>query len=99
MYLLNTWIVTDERVIFNKQEGYFRRSVAEFNISKIQDIQVSARGPIATFLNFGDLEAQTAGAQNKFLFKNIPNPLKVKDAIMQAQNNYSSGNSRIGDVV
>lgn len=89
MYLLNEWIVTDKRVVFNEQKGYFKRSVAELNVSKIQDIQVLQNGLFASFLNFGNLEIQTAGTQNKFLFKRIPNPSSVKNAIMKAQNDYS----------
>lgn len=40
---------------------------------------------ISTFLNYGDLQVQTAAEQEKFLFHNIPDPYSVKDLIMNLQ--------------
>lgn len=88
MYLLDTWIVTDHRILDSEQHGFFRRSVAELNLAKIQDISVSVKGFIPTLLDFGDLEIQTAGAENKFHFKQVPHPNQVKDQIMHAHNQY-----------
>ncbi len=88
MYLLDTWIVTDHRIVDSEQQGFFRRTVSELNLSKIQDITVRIRGPIPTFLDFGDLIIQTAGTAERFHFKQIPNPKAVKDAIMEAHNEY-----------
>ncbi|KKS88312.1 MAG: hypothetical protein A3G02_02840 [Candidatus Yanofskybacteria bacterium RIFCSPLOWO2_12_FULL_44_13b] len=90
MYLLDTWIVTDHRIIDSEQHGFFHRMVAELNISRIQDISVIVSSPIATFLDYGNLEIQTAGTEPKFVFKQIPHPNKVKDEIMRAHNEYMS---------
>lgn len=88
MYLLDIWIVTDHRIIDSQQFGFFKRSVAELNLSKIQDITVAISGPLATFFDYGNLEIQTAGAENRFLFEQIPHPKAVKDMIMQAHYDY-----------
>lgn len=88
MYLLDIWIVTDHRIVDSQQFGFFKRSVAELNLSKIQDITVAVTGPIATFFDYGNLEIQTAGAENRFLFEQIPHPKQVKDMIMQAHYDY-----------
>ncbi len=88
MYLLDYWIVTDHRIIDSEQHGFFNRTVAELNLAKIQDISVQIIGLIPTWLNYGNLEVQTAGASEKFFFKEIPRPQKVKDIIMEAHNNY-----------
>ena len=88
MYLLDIWIVTDHRVIDSEQHGFFRRTTAEINLAKIQDISVSITGVIPTFLDFGDLEIQSAGASEKFFFKQIPNPNSVRDSIMEAHNEF-----------
>lgn len=90
MYLLDIWIVTDHRVVDSEQHGFFHRTVAELNLSRIQDISVVVSGPVATFLDFGNLEIQTAGTEPKFVFKQIPHPNKVKDEIMKAHNLYVS---------
>lgn len=88
IYYLNVWIITDHRIIANEQQGFFRRSVAELNIVKVQDVEVKINGFIATFLDFGDLQIQSAGTEEKFLFKKIPNPNRAKDLIIELQRDF-----------
>lgn len=88
MYLLNTWVVTDHRILNNEQHSFFSRTLSEMNLGKIQDVSVRLQGVVPTFLNFGDLEIQTAGAEPRFTFKQISNPQRVKELIMQAHNKF-----------
>lgn len=83
MYLLDTWIVTDQRILNNNQHGFFSRTVSELQLSRIQDISVNVSGFIPTLLNFGNIEIQTAGSVNKFIFQQVPDPNKVKEEIMK----------------
>lgn len=83
MYLLDMWLVTDHRVIDKRQFGFFNHSVAEIKLSRVQDISIHVSGIIPTFLNFGNLEVQSAGEERKFLFEQIPDPTSVKDEIMR----------------
>ncbi|MFQ6084461.1 MAG: PH domain-containing protein [Candidatus Aminicenantia bacterium] len=82
IYILNTVIVTDKRVVENKQEGFFKYTLNELELDKIQDISVKIYGPLAAFLDFGDIGIQTAGAQPKFYFTQLPHPEKIKETIM-----------------
>ncbi len=88
MYFLDFWIVTDHRIIDSEQHGFFNHTEAELGLHKIQDISVQIAGVIPTFLDFGNLEVQTAAAMEKFFFKQIPHPDDVKDAIMEAHNQF-----------
>lgn len=90
MYLLDVWIVTDHRIIDSEQHGLFHRTVSELHLAKIQDISTDVNGPLATFLDFGNVGIQTAGTEPKFIFKQIPHPVLVKDLIMKAHNMYVS---------
>jgi uncharacterized membrane protein YdbT with pleckstrin-like domain len=83
MYTLDTWIVTDRRIIDSTQNGFFNRTVSELHLTRIQDISVQTKGVIQTFLKFGDLQVQTAGTEDRFKFSQIPDPGKVKDEIMK----------------
>jgi len=83
MYTLDVWIVTDRRVIDSTQHGFFNRTVSELHVTRIQDIYVKVEGPLATFVNYGNLLIQTAGTEERFIFKQIPKPIQVKDAIMK----------------
>lgn len=90
MYLLDTWIITDHRVLDNEQHGLFNRTLSEMSLAKIQDVSVQTQGPIPTFLNYGNLEIQTAGAEKKFTFKQIPNPTAVKALLMEAHSRFAA---------
>lgn len=82
MYLLDTWIVTNERIIGNTQGGFFHRTVSELPLNRVQDVSVKTVGLLATVLHFGDLEIQTAGTETKVVFRQIPYPERVKERIM-----------------
>lgn len=81
MYILDVWIVTNQRIIDSTQRGFFNRVVSELHVSRIQDVSVSTSGLIQTMFKFGDLQVQTAGTEEKFKFIQIPNPEDVKDEI------------------
>lgn len=83
MYTLDVWIVTNHRIIDSTQHGFFSRTISELHLGRIQDISVKTKGIIQTFYNFGDLQVQTAGAEERFKFSQIPQPVKVKDVIMK----------------
>ncbi len=82
MHSLDTWIVTNERIIDIVQIGLFRRKVSELHLTSIEDISVHTNGFIESYLNFGNVEIQTAGAAQRFLFDQVPNPINIKDSIM-----------------
>jgi len=83
IYLLDTWIVTNERILDINQTSFFIRTTAELDLSRVQDISVRTSGFIQTIFDFGDVEVQSAGAVNKFLFRQIAHPQMVKDKIMK----------------
>lgn len=90
MYLLDIWIVTDHRIIDSRQHGFFKRTVSELSLIKIQDVSTNISGFFQTLLDFGDLEIQTAGAEKNFFFHQIPHPVRVKDTIMHAHHVFVS---------
>lgn len=83
MYLLDTWIVTSERVLDMRQHGFFSRTISDMSLDRIQDVSVKTTGFIPTILGFGNVEIQSAGTIEKFIFKQVANPERVKDAIME----------------
>ena len=79
---MDVWILTDRKIIDIEQLSLFSREVSEFRLDRVQDITVEVRGIISTMLKFGTLHVQTAGATREFVIKNIPDPYKVRDIIM-----------------
>jgi hypothetical protein len=84
-YYFDIWIVTDRRIVNIEQKALFSRCISELELEKVQDISTDVCGVIPTFLNYGDIQVQTAGEQEKFLFRNVPDPYLVKDLIMSLQ--------------
>ncbi len=83
IYNLNSWIVTNLRIIDRQQHGLFNQEVSELSLINIQDVSFSMDGAIATMMNYGRIDVQTAGKENKFCFSQIPDPQNVKDEIMK----------------
>ncbi len=84
-YYLDIWIVTTQRIINIEQVGLFSRQISELEHSKIQDVTSEVKGLIATFFRFGYVYVQTAGEKARFVFKEVPDPVKVRNIIMQLQ--------------
>ena len=84
-YYLDIWTITNIRVIAIDQKGLFRRSIASFRYERLQDVNIEIHGLIATFLDFGSLEVQTAGhGESEFLIHGVPRPREVKAKILEA---------------
>lgn len=82
-YYLDVWIVTNKRLINVDQRRLFSRSVSELPLEKIQDCTSDVRGVMRTIFRFGDIDVQTAGEEEKFTFKNIPDPEMHRSDILR----------------
>lgn len=91
IYTLNTVIVTNKRIIDNDQHGFFDREISELHLYRVQDVTVYVKGIIRTVLHYGDIIVQTAASDKQFIFEEIPEPEKAKDAIMKAVASRHSG--------
>lgn len=99
---LDVWVITDRRIIAIEQVSLFRRQIGSFRLEKLQDISIEVDGILATFLDFGSLEAQTASGSHgdEFRTNYLPNPRELKAVILKAADNRmnSQNNSeRNGD--
>ncbi|MCA9362023.1 PH domain-containing protein [Candidatus Kaiserbacteria bacterium] len=84
-YYLDLWIITDRRIIVVDQIHFFNRNVSIFRLERLQDIEFYIRGVIPTLLNFGTLQAQTAGAhESNFQTKGLPDPRGLQATIQKA---------------
>lgn len=98
MYLLDNWIITDRRVLDNEQHGFFKRTLSEMHLSKIQDVTVEVKGLIPSLLNYGNVEIQTAGAENKFMFKQVPDPAGLKSLLTEVHEAHVVQHKKDGEV-
>jgi hypothetical protein len=84
-YYLDLWIITDRRIILVDQIHFFNRNVSMFRLERLQDIEFYVQGIIPTLLNFGTIQAQTAGAhESNFKSTGMPDPRGLQAIIQKA---------------
>ena len=84
-YFLDVWTITNRRVIAVDQRGFFSRTIGSFRLERLQDLNIEVNGILATMLNYGTLEAQTAaGSEDEFKATGLPNPDELKSIILSA---------------
>ncbi|MFA6521978.1 MAG: PH domain-containing protein [Patescibacteria group bacterium] len=82
-YYLDTWIVTNCRIINIELQGLFSRTISELHLNQIQDVTSETIGMLPTFLSYGNVYIQTAGTRERFNFQNVDNPEDVKELIIE----------------
>jgi hypothetical protein len=84
-HYLDVWALTNKRIITIDQQGFFRRNIGSFRLDKLQDINIEIHGFIATLLDYGTVEAETASeSSGEFRAYNLPNPRGIKELILKA---------------
>lgn len=81
-YYLDIWIITNERIINIAQQRLFYRVVSEQKLYRVQDVTWEMKGIIANMFRYGNVQVQTAGEDDRFIFENISQPEKVAQTIM-----------------
>lgn len=82
-YYLDTWIVTNDRVLNTEQNGLFNRIASELHLTSIEDVTSEVKGLTRTFLDFGDVHIQTAAEKSRFVFESVDHPEQVKQTILK----------------
>lgn len=83
-FMLDTWILTNERLIDVEQIALFSRRVSTLSLDRIQDITIEESGFLETLLGIGNVLIQTASEIEQFQVKGARNPVQIKDMIQQA---------------
>jgi len=82
-YYLDIWLITSERIIDVRQEGFFSRTVSELKLFQVQDVTSELKGALQFVFRYGDVYVQTAAEMQRFAFRQIPNPEGVRDIIIK----------------
>jgi len=90
-YYLDVWIITNQRIFNIEQRGAFHRETTAFEIENVQDVNVSVKGIVATFVNYGTVHVHTAGERIDLSIKDVHHPLEVKKVILEQYARISQG--------
>lgn len=88
----DTWIITSSRIINIEQSGLFSREVSELKLFAYKMSPSKRMGFSKHFLNYGDVHIQTAGEEERFQFRSVPDPYGVKNIIMNNARTYGDKN-------
>lgn len=75
------YIITNLRVLHVERVLLLRETRDEAPIDRVQDIQYVQGSFLANVLNYGDVLIQTAAATERIVFKRVPRPDQVRDAL------------------
>lgn len=82
-YILDIWVITNQRIIDIQQNGFFSRKISEQMLHRVQDLSSDTHGFWQTIWKYGNLTVQTAGQESKFHFEEISNPDHIRDIVMK----------------
>lgn len=85
--------ITNQRLIDIDQHGFFRKTVSETPLDKVEDVSFSIGGVRQTVFRFGTVHIETAGSQANVEVRNVAQPESVHAAIMEAIRQYSAERS------
>lgn len=80
---LNSYIVTNKRLIKHSHEGLFQRTVIETPHERILNVSYKTTGFLSVMFRFGDVEVQVVGLVEPIILKHISNPAAIKDYLWQ----------------
>ena len=81
-WLTTRYWVTNQRIVI--RTGLFTRSRREIPVDAINSVAVRQHA-VERLLGYGDMAVESAGANSRQVFTNIPEPGAVKQAIYQAR--------------
>lgn len=84
-WYLDSYLITNQRVIRIKQKGLFSREVRETPYEKIQEVTCKIEGVLATVFNFGSVFVHTMVSKDPLVLASIKRPQEVKEKIIEIQ--------------
>jgi len=93
VYRRNVLVFTNVHCVQVEQLALFQRRVSQLSFLRVEDVTGRRVGIVQTLFNFGDVQVQSAGEQEKFIFKNAPNPELLADEVLQIHEESMRANS------
>jgi hypothetical protein len=95
-YYLDSYIITNQRIVDISQDSLFLRRVSELHIHQIQDVSAKVEGFVGTAFHVGDVYIQTAGERENFAFKSIEHPYRIAKIIIDLHERQFGENPNLG---
>lgn len=83
IWRLNTYVVTNQRLLHYAQTGLFDQTVTETPHERILNVSYKSSGLFSTVIGFGHVIVQVVGLMEPIILKNINNPMAIKDYLWE----------------
>lgn len=83
VYNRNVLVFTNVHLVQVEQLALFQRRVSQLSFVRVEDVTGRRDGFLQTVFNYGDVQVQSAGEQEKFIFRNAPDPERLADEALQ----------------
>lgn len=91
-WFFNIYIVTNERIVDIDFFYLLYKKFSQAELTKIQDINYTSGGILATLFNYGNVIVETAGEAPNIEFELIPFPEKAVETIRELTEQQEGGN-------
>jgi len=81
-YYLDTLVVTDERIIYIRQNGFLFQQIDEIHLSDIEEVGVDIKGALPSFLNYGNIIIHSGSDVGILTVESVPRPKELARKIM-----------------
>ncbi len=100
IWRLNTYVVTNQRLLNYGQKGLFDQTVIETPHERILNVSYKTEGLVSRIVGYGDVVVQVVGLMEPIILKNIDTPMEIKDYLWEMHKRIAQdkGNAVYGDV-
>lgn len=93
IWRMNTYVVTNQRLVHYAQKGLFDQTVTETPHERILNVSYKTEGLISRFMGYGDVVVQVVGLMEPIILKNIDTPMEIKDYLWEMHKRISQDKS------
>lgn len=79
----NILVFTNIHLVQVERLALFQRRVSQLSFLRVEDVTGRKTGILQTIFDYGNVEVQSAGEQEKFIFRNAPHPELLADEALQ----------------
>ena len=77
-YHNDIWVITNQRIVDSLKPFPFQLRITTADLVNVQDMTIEKHGVIASLLNFGDVNCETAGKSQQIRIAGVPDPAAVQ---------------------
>ena len=93
IWRLNTYVVTNQRLLHYAQKGLFDQTVTETPHERVLNVSYKTEGMISTLIGYGDVIVQVVGLMEPIILKNIDTPMAIKDYLWEMHKRLAENKS------